>query len=132
MLRPEARTSPKLVPACAKVGGDRGSVFGDQADEDNCHEGKDLGGGEDILNSRSQLDAEGIEDGEERDDGYCGEVGGVQADIAGTDMPEPIAGADCREEDAKKLAEGDSNGRDGPSLDDEEEGPAVEKSPDGA
>src|ERR1039458_5629592 len=45
------------------------------------------------------------------------------------DVPQPVARADAGEEDAEELAERDTDGCDGAGLDDEEEGPAVEESP---
>ena len=45
------------------------------------------------------------------------------------DVPEPVRGRDGWEKDAEKFAESDADGGDGAGLDDEEERPAVKKSP---
>ena len=54
--------------------------------------------------------------------------------MAGTcaDVPDPMGGGDRRKENAEELAEGDADGGDGAGLDDEEERPAVEESPERA
>ncbi len=48
------------------------------------------------------------------------------------DVPDPVGGRDGREEDAEELAEGHADGGDGAGLDDQEERPAVEESPERA
>ncbi len=45
------------------------------------------------------------------------------------DVPNPVRRRDGREEHAQELAEGHADRGNGPGLDDEEQGPAVEKSP---
>jgi hypothetical protein len=54
------------------------------------------------------------------------------ADVPGgnvADVPEPSLRADGGKEDAEELSEGHADGGDGAGLDDQEERPAVKKSP---
>ena len=146
MQRRPAGILPELAPACAKVGFNRGGVaaYG-EGEQDQRSERERLGSGEDILDQRTQLDAEDVDDGEQDDDDDACEIGGADADLHiaqdhGTyaergnvgDVPEPMGCRDGWEEDAEEFAEGDGDGGDGAALNDKEKRPSIEETPEWA
>ncbi len=135
-----------VAPEVTKIGGDGSGVAADgEGENDESGEGEAFGGGEDVLDEGADVHAEDVDDGEEEDEEDTDEIGGGDAylhiaedhgaDADGGDMgdvPEPVGAGDGGEEDAEEFAEGDTDGGDGAGLDDEEEGPSVEKAPHGA
>src|ERR1700733_3109902 len=106
---------------------------------------RNFGRGENILNRRPCLHAENIDDRQKDHEQDRHQVLGIdadfhvsqnhQADMNGRDLPqmqEPVRRRDRRNEHSEELAESHSAGPDRSSLNDEEESPAVEKSPKGS
>ncbi len=134
---------PELAPVRPEVSRNRRGVASHREGQQNQRrERKCLGRGEDVLNQRAQLHAEDVYDGEKNHDADASQVGGVDADLHVAqhhrpyrkrryvgDVPEPMCRRNDWKKDAEKLAEGHGHCGDGPCLDDQEERPAIEKTP---
>ncbi len=107
-----------------------------QANEDEREQGQRLGGGEDVLDELADLQAARVDEGQQHDDENGGELLGREAHgVVGGEIDrrdDPGRRRDGRREDAEVAGERDGDGGDGAGLDDQEQRPAVEESPERA